>query len=379
MKKYFLTFLIFITSLYAYNYSIRDGWQMIGVVENIKDMNNFDNSCVKSIWRYDDTNSSWQIYKPNNIQENTLNYLDIAMGFWIQADGDCYVNPPKYILPYRLSDDNSPIIDDFNNSKRFEMIYTKEAFSEIYLNYVHNNPTPDVDFNNNSVLILRTSNEYKYSLDTYVKEVKDYLSYTEISIETRMRIGGCNYLEDNLFADIEFISIPKTGKEVLLNEKIKIEGCTMYGKQTDIDINETFLELSFREIDLINNYGETAYNTYKRLEVVQNLKVFEYLYQNHINPVGVDKELPFIDFEKETLLTLFLGLKGSTGYDIKVKSIKEYEYYIEVEIENTLVGYGCPAGNALTSPVTFVTIPKTNKEIIFKEYTIPKRCEYPEE
>ncbi len=375
MQKKLLIFLIFLTSLYAYNYSLKDGWQMVGAVENIEDMGNFDNSCVKSVWRYDDVNLSWQTYISNTKEKNTLNSLDIAMGFWVQADGSCKLNPPSNIAFTKLYDGDKYIIGDTNQSKRFQIVIPIE-FNKFYLNYVDNNPTPDIDFENNGILFLRDISQDLYTHDIRVKEIKGYSNYKEVFIETTI-IKSVNKKIDGLSAPFEFISIPKGFRNIIFNETIIVENRDVNGDLIDSDINDTFLELSFREVDLQKSdskYGQLG-NIPKRLEVVQTLEVFKELYENHINPVGIFKELPFINFEKETLLTLFMGGYGSGGYAIRVTSVKEYDNYVEVKIENSMPGDYCIVTDSLTAPTTFVTIPKTNKEIVFKEYANVKICE----
>ena len=375
MKKKFLTFIFIISSLYAYNYSLSEGWQMVGVMGKIEDMSIFDNSCVKDIWRYDNENLIWKNYNPTNKDNSTLTYLDEAKGFWVKTDSSCQINPPSDLSFFELNNNKVFIIGDYNQSKRFEIIYDSDRFNELYSNYVDSEYIPDVNFDNNFVLFFRNSSQ-KYTNIIRVKEIKGYQLYSEIVTQTLITKGKSK-VRDNISAYFEFVSIPKLGTTIF-NESITIENYDEYGDLINNDINNTFVELPFEEIDLKKaeiTYGEVADMDGKRLEVIQNLEVFGYLYKNFINPIGVDVDSPSIDFEKNTLLALFMGRYGSGGYDIKVKWIKEYEDYVEVDIENTLVGYGCPASSSLTSPAIFVTIPKTDKEVIFKEYASFTNCE----
>lgn len=229
MKIKLLILLIFATSLYGHKYSLKNGWQMLGAVHDIKDMGDFNtsdlnNSCVKSVWRYNNIDLSWEVYIPFNDNINTLQSLDEANGFWVDADDDCYIDLSKNISFHRLYNGDSSTNSDLNLSKRFQ--------------------------------------------------------------------------------------------------------------------------------------------------VIQDFQVFEYLYQNHVKALMITQpDIPFVDFENEIVLAVFMGEQGSGQYYIKILSIKEYNDYIEVELETIIPGNGCTVTEALTSPVDFVTIPKTDKKIIFKEYS----------
>jgi len=259
---------------------------------------------------------------------------------------------------------------DVNKSveKKFQLAYNQEKFDEIYKT-LDSNATLQVDFKNNRVVVLTLGDKPSKEYSVKVTKIEEEDKYRTVFIETTIADESCLKDEEHVIP-FEIITYPTPPyKEVLFQESIKVLTCNK------VDLDETFDTVSFREVDLLTTYGEIGYEVDKRFEIVQDSKVFEDIYYNHINPVGVDKELPYVDFANETLLALFLGQYGSYGvYDIKVTSIKEYDRYIEVEIQRNMPGNNCISGDSLTSPATFVTIPKTDKEIIFKEYANVKVC-----
>jgi len=91
-----LLFYLFTTSLYAQDFSIRNGWQLLGAKQklNLKD---FDDSCVKYIWKYDTntTEALWKLYLPNGTSSsypNLTETVDDGEGFWVKSDGNCSVS-----------------------------------------------------------------------------------------------------------------------------------------------------------------------------------------------------------------------------------------------------------------------------------------------
>ncbi len=90
-----------VSSLFAYDYEIKEGWQQIGAVSDIADLSVFDNTCVDSVLRYDNeivSSAQKKIYLPNNttypnygIELSSLNKGD---GFEVIANGSCTVSVP---------------------------------------------------------------------------------------------------------------------------------------------------------------------------------------------------------------------------------------------------------------------------------------------
>ena len=255
-----------------------------------------------------------------------------------------------------------------STEKQFQVIYSQEEFDKVYSS-IYSGNAPKINFEKNCVFSFILGDRLSKDYSTKITAIQEEKVHIVVSLETTIVNENC--LEEKKQV-LPFNIVTSSGtsyKDVIFQESVKVIECS------DENLSNTFETVSFREVDLMSSYGDLSYGVNKRLDVVQDSETFEYIYYNHINPLGYDKALPYIDFENETLIALFMRLYGYDGNDIKVTSVKEYNSYIEVEIENTLIGAGCPAGAAMSAPATFVAIPKTSKEIVFKEYANVDHCD----
>ena len=78
-------------------------------------------------------------------------------------------------------------------------------------------------------------------------------------------------------------------------------------------------------------------------------------------------KIPIINFEKETVLVLFLGEKSSGGYSIAVEQILDENEKVTVKYKVTLPKLGEMVTTVMTQPYCIIKIPKTLKEVVFKK------------
>ncbi|RMZ50576.1 protease complex subunit PrcB family protein [Flavobacteriaceae bacterium PRS1] len=78
-------------------------------------------------------------------------------------------------------------------------------------------------------------------------------------------------------------------------------------------------------------------------------------------------KIPIINFEKETVLVLFLGEKSSGGYSIAVEQILDENEKVTVKYKVTLPKLGEMVTTVMTQPYCIIKIPKTLKEVGFKK------------
>ena len=78
-------------------------------------------------------------------------------------------------------------------------------------------------------------------------------------------------------------------------------------------------------------------------------------------------EIPEINFNKETVIALFLGEKNSGGYSINVEQIMNVKDKVNVVYKITSPKAGEMVTSVMTQPYCIVKIPKTLKEIVFSE------------
>lgn len=78
-------------------------------------------------------------------------------------------------------------------------------------------------------------------------------------------------------------------------------------------------------------------------------------------------KIPIINFEKETVLVLFLGEKSSGGYSIAVEHIISDNDKLNVGYKITSPKPGEMVTTVMTQPYCIIKIPKTLKEVVFKK------------
>lgn len=96
--------------------------------------------------------------------------------------------------------------------------------------------------------------------------------------------------------------------------------------------------------------------------IIQSQDKFKGLWEQ----MNKNDKLPEIDFEKYTVIAVFMGERSTGGYSIKITNIVENEKNIVVTI-NESDPDGDIAADVMTSPFHIVKIMKTNKEIVFNK------------
>ena len=78
-------------------------------------------------------------------------------------------------------------------------------------------------------------------------------------------------------------------------------------------------------------------------------------------------EIPLINFEQETVVALFLGEKTSGGYSISVEQIMNINDKVIVTYKIGFPKKGEMVTTVMTQPYCIIKMPKTLKEVEFKE------------
>lgn len=85
--------------------------------------------------------------------------------------------------------------------------------------------------------------------------------------------------------------------------------------------------------------------------------------------------IPVVDFNKNSVVAVFIGERSNGGYMVSIDSINESSKNIHVNIIESTPGPNCITTQALTRPFTLVKIPKTDKKPLFKTKQIVKDCQ----
>ena len=113
----------------------------------------------------------------------------------------------------------------------------------------------------------------------------------------------------------------------------------------------------------------------KKQVVVKNdaeyRKIWDEVYMN----LDQMPRIPDVDFEKYTVVAVFMGIQKSGGFDIKITNISGNDEKLIVDVTETSPGVNCMVTDAITKPYEFVKIKKTDKKIEFKIYNTTKDCQ----
>ena len=92
---------------------------------------------------------------------------------------------------------------------------------------------------------------------------------------------------------------------------------------------------------------------------------------NHRQAVPV----PPVDFRGEMVILVGLGAQRSTGYEIRVVSVRQVGATLEVRVQVWVLGVGpCMAGMSVTSPVDIVRIPRSGAVVTFLDESFQQDC-----
>lgn len=102
----------------------------------------------------------------------------------------------------------------------------------------------------------------------------------------------------------------------------------------------------------------------KQNYVINSSQEWEQLWDKITSPTAQAFPTP-LDFEKETVVAVFQGLRSSAGYAIEVTRIVRVSNTIEVFVTQTSPGKSCLTAQVITTPYHLVKIEKFTGDIKF--------------
>ncbi len=125
------------------------------------------------------------------------------------------------------------------------------------------------------------------------------------------------------------------------------------------------------ESEYYSNYPEEGSITKK----ISSEEVFELEWERVHRGMDPVPGLPEINFEERDLILLMLDTKPSGGYGIDQVRVQVNDEQLTVQYTEQHPGENCFTTQALTRPYTFISIPKSNKEVKFlKGKTVINDC-----
>lgn len=95
------------------------------------------------------------------------------------------------------------------------------------------------------------------------------------------------------------------------------------------------------------------------VEIVKDSRALQHLYAA-VN----DKKIPEVDFTRQQIVAIFIGIKNSGGYGIKVGDVVEKDNKIHLSYETTKPAKNANVTMAMTNPFTIIRINSTKPIVI---------------
>ena len=102
-------------------------------------------------------------------------------------------------------------------------------------------------------------------------------------------------------------------------------------------------------------------NYHKRDNLVfTNQKTWE----THYKTVHGEK-VPAVNFNKETVLAVYMGMKSNPGYSVEIKEVRTFPPSLDVLVENHYPETGKIYPEVIASPYHLVKVEKTTKSVVW--------------
>lgn len=160
----------------------------------------------------------------------------------------------------------------------------------------------------------------------------------------------------------------KNKKHIAINFLLILS--VVFSSCTATKVQENSGSVAFRTLDKNTNSGMQE----PKQEVFTNEKDFEkawnIAWSNFEEPIT----LPKIDFTKETVALVALGMKNNGGYQLKVDNITQDQNNLTIHFTETTPNAKCSYTMAIVFPYEFIVFAKTSKKVVFKSNSTVGEC-----
>lgn len=153
----------------------------------------------------------------------------------------------------------------------------------------------------------------------------------------------------------------------ILSIAIFTVGCTVQKKTTDTNTNK--VEFTTIKADSYSGFQEQQNKILKTSDWLA--KTWE---QAHQHIVGDRPPVPKIDFSSKQVVLVALGMKNNGGFGIEVRNVEEMKNEIVVHINHLTNGPKCMTTQAIVFPFELISIPKSDKKVVFKTHEKVLNC-----
>jgi hypothetical protein len=93
-----------------------------------------------------------------------------------------------------------------------------------------------------------------------------------------------------------------------------------------------------------------------------------------VMPTLPTPRLPAIDFSREMVVIVAMGLRPTLGYNIVVDRAHEVDDQLEIVVISTSPGHNCLLAQAVIYPIDIAVLPRTELSVVFKETDVVHEC-----
>ncbi|MGE3724109.1 MAG: protease complex subunit PrcB family protein [Candidatus Sericytochromatia bacterium] len=109
---------------------------------------------------------------------------------------------------------------------------------------------------------------------------------------------------------------------------------------------------------LLDSRAQSRIRTF-RTQVVENSTDWQKLWQEHLGQTGQIGQAPAVDFAKERVAAIFLGVRPTAGYSVAVETVEVQAQQILVRYRETKPRPDQFVATVLTAPACLIKLPKT--------------------
>ncbi len=120
-------------------------------------------------------------------------------------------------------------------------------------------------------------------------------------------------------------------------------------------------QLTYKSVYVSQDSGFEAHQT----KTITNQNEFEEIWTQAMSRFHDKPEIPTIDFEKNQVLLIALGVKNNGGYKFQIDRIIENKNSIVVYYFENKPGANCVTTQAIVFPFELIEIPKNSKKTEF--------------
>lgn len=153
-------------------------------------------------------------------------------------------------------------------------------------------------------------------------------------------------------------------KQFLLILSVILISCTSTKK---IATNSS---ITFKTIDKNTNGGFQELTQEVYTNQIAFEKAWKLAWSNFSDPTPT----PIIDFNKEVVVLVALGMRNNGGYQLKINLVSEETNQIIVDYTETTPNPKCTYSQSIVFPYEFISFPKTSKKVVFKSGSKVGEC-----